>query len=61
MDLSKNFCNEESKCFSKWKKGCKVSCVKQIAWSIVAKEGTYTLIFITLHYGVKRSFESGAK
>ena len=45
--------------------GCKASCVKIVSWSIVAKDGTNTLIFYIFEYGAeygaKFSAESGAK
>ena len=47
------------------KVGCKLSCVKLIAWSIVVKEGSNTLTFYifeySAEYGAECSAESGAK
>ena len=39
------------------KKGCKVSCVKIIAWSVVVKEGTNTVLFYVFEYGAEFSAE----
>ena len=64
MDVSKNLCDGEHS-FFQFKEGCKVSCVKIVSWSIVAKDGTNTLIFYIFEYGAeygaKFSAESGAK
>ena len=47
------------------KEGCKFSCVKKIAWSIVVKEDADTLFFYIFkcgtEYGAKFSAESGGK
>ena len=40
---------------------CKVYCVKIIAWLIVVKEDTKTLIFSVFEYGAECSAEFGAK
>lgn len=51
--------------FLKTKKGCKVSCVKIVTWSIVVNEGTNTLIFYIFkcgaEYATEGSAEPGAK
>ena len=65
MDVSKSICDGKHKCFFEMKVGCKLSCVKLIAWSIVVKEGSNTLTFYifeySAEYGAECSAESGAK
>ena len=53
MNVSKTLGDGESKLFLEIKEGCKVSCVKIIAWSIVFKEGTDTLICHIFEYGAE--------
>ena len=43
------------------KEKCKVSCVKIIAWSIVFKQGTHTIMFYIFKYGAKYGAECSAK
>ena len=51
--------------FFEMKERCKECCVKIIAWSIVVKEGTTTLVFCIFkcgcEYGAECSGESSAK
>ena len=51
-EFSKNLCDGEE---------CKEFCVKIIAWSVVVKQITNTLIFLIFEYGAECSAESGAK
>ena len=55
----------ESTIFFEMKEGCKVSCVKTIAWSVVVQEGARTVIFYIFEYDAEYvaecSAESGAK
>ena len=43
------------------KEKCKVSCVKIIAWSIVFKQSTHTIMFYIFKYGAKYGAECSAK
>ena len=43
------------------KEGCKVSCIKIVVGSVVAKEATNTLMFYISKYGAACSAQSGAK
>ena len=43
------------------KKGCKVSCVKLIAWSVVLKEDTNTVTFHIFEYGAEFGAECSAQ
>ena len=61
MDVSKRFCDGEHKAFFGMKEGCKVFCVKLVAWSIVAQKGSNIPIFNVFEYGRECSAESGAK
>ena len=60
MDVSKIFGDGEH-IFFNMKEGCKVSCVTIIAWLIVFKEVTNTLIFSISDYGAHCCAESDAK
>ena len=55
----------ESTFFFEMKEGCKVSCLTIIAWLIIFKEVTDTLIFYisdySAKYGAECCAESGAK
>ena len=54
-------CDGERKHFFDLKEECEVSCVKIIARSIVAQEGTNTLVFYIFEYVAKYGAESGVK
>ena len=54
-------CDGERKHFFELKEECEVSYVKIIARSIVAQEGTNTLVFYIFEYVAKYGAESGVK
>ena len=62
--MSKSLCDGE-RIFFEMSKECKVSCLKLVAWSIVAQKSTNVLIFYIFEYGAEFyaecSAESGAK
>ena len=61
MNVSKSLCDGERKHFFELKEECEVSCVKIIARSIVAQEGTNTLVFYIFEYVAKYGAKSGVK
>ena len=61
MDVSKSICDRGRNLFSffflEMKGECKVSCLKLVAWSIVAQKGTNILSFYIFEYGAEYGAE----
>ena len=58
--MSKSLCDGE-RIFFEMNKECKVSCLKLVAWSIVAQKSTNVLIFYIFEYGAEYGAECSAE